>query len=96
MENVILKYVELINDCPANPQRTDCIKCDMDCQKIAIAAERHLFRILKEPCTEHEINEPFDDGIHWLQETDRVDIAHYKHRKDCPECLAEIEKEIER
>lgn len=46
---------------------------------------RHLLRILKETCAEHKLPVYSVLGINLPA-----------HRYDCPECLAEIEKEIEK
>ena len=95
MENVILSDKE-IQSTPASSYPTSneyyiLVGCK--------AGQRKLLRILKEPCWEHPIGDfehdcrceyiPFidsqiDDYEHW----------HYAHRYLCPDCMAEIEKEI--
>ena len=47
---------------------------------IALAVSRHLLEYLKEPCSKHT--------------DDEADTADYPHRYLCPDCMAEIEKEI--
>lgn len=58
----------------------DCKKCGTECIEIAIAQARYLFNLLNEPCTKHP---------------DKLGM-YYKHRKNCPKCMAEIEDEMER
>ena len=57
-----------------------------------IFGELHLLRILKEPCKEHEV--PDDEFNAELLGVDS-NGKYYLHRFNCPQCMAEIEKEIE-
>jgi hypothetical protein len=63
---------------------------------VALKAQRKLLRILKEPCSEHRILQAssYNDATRTVSIVQS--IALERKRKDCPACLAEIEKEIER
>jgi len=56
----------------------DCNTCDTSCILIAKAQARHIFNLLNEPCTKHP---------------DKLGM-YYKHRKNCPKCMAEIEEKL--
>ena len=63
---------------------------------ICIAQARHLLKLFNEPCTEHEyLNvQHYADG-HFSYNSLQDGLLYYKHRRDCPECMKQIEKEIE-
>jgi hypothetical protein len=47
------------------------------------AGESHLLKILMEPCTEHK-----------LPVYSVLNINLPAHRKDCPDCMAEIQRQV--
>jgi len=55
------------------------------------AQARHLLRILKEPCTEHNKSGYITKGCLGDKKVFYKELL----RKDCPECMKQIEKEIE-
>ena len=95
MENVILSDVDFkeisklcphisCKKCPDNTYGTDYCGYEI---RVAKKAQQKLLRILKEPCTEHPLNK--------LDSPKFGGISYPHHRYLCPDCLAEIEKEIE-
>jgi hypothetical protein len=80
MENVILSCA----DCPHKANRKAYSHTHCYTHLCREAQARHLLRILKEPCTEHR-----------LPVYSVLNINLPAHRYDCPECMKQIEKEIE-
>ena len=81
MKNVILSC----EDCKAaNHNRCESIG---KCKKLVL---RHLLRILKEPCKKH-YEEEFVSHC-----SDAKERIYPEHKYLCPDCMAEIEKEIEK
>jgi hypothetical protein len=73
------------------PYKYTCTDCPDDqiisCRKLCEESQRHLLHILKEPCTEHP-------NIVQGDEEDEVTLG-IVYRYQCPECMKQIEKEIE-
>jgi len=83
--------------CPVGGQRRDGSECTADCQLcdyylqgIAKSQSRHLLRILKEPCKKH-YEEEFVSHC-----SDAKERIYPEHKYLCPDCMKEIEKEIEK
>jgi hypothetical protein len=96
MENVILSDKQLQDALVAkygNPvaakNKEAYIELIAGALEVAIVTQaRHLLRILKEPCTKHPKMLP-------IKKDCALCALHCpEHRWDCPECMAEIEKEI--
>ena len=64
----------------------------LDKELIKVQA-RHLLRILKEPCTEHGrqgVDYEYDRSMLYFKDG----YLYHCHRLNCPDCMKQIEKEI--
>jgi hypothetical protein len=89
MENVILSGDKMANIAVAYHYGHTTIAGAVE--TACITQARHILKILMGPCTEHEV--PDDEFFPRLLGVD-TNGYFYKHRKDCSDCMAEIQKEV--
>jgi hypothetical protein len=92
MENVILSEKQMVDTMWEHAQSSSNEELNHITQAdrfkvIAKAQASHLLKILMEKCDKHwEENVDMYDG--------HVIKSRYNHRKDCPDCMAQIQRQV--